>query len=391
MSDHSLLSASAAERWTQCPISVTATDESRTSEAAAEGTALHGVSETVLRGGAYPEIGTQLEADGFTFEYTDDRHRDVSAYVDYVRSLPWVGPYSVEQRIHYGRALGTPHNLSFGTSDCFGFVEDADGRRLVVIDAKFGRKPVNPKGNPQAALYASGVLEGLLPLLLPRNFPVQITIFQPRLSHRPFSWTTSVGWIEDTVRAMQPAAQAAVRFKQGTFTPEDVLAFPELPGAHCLYCRRKPGCKTFQQEMSKLAQPGLTVTWNPVVFAMRDAIKEYIGGLEQLALDEAMRGNKLSGTKLVRGRAGHAKLIETEDKVRSKAKELGIESQVVKMEEVWATASKIRDAFKRVGMSKEDIGKYILQPEGKLQIADADDPRAEVDLTVGQDFTGVAR
>lgn len=391
MSDHSVLSASAADRWVQCPISVTATDESRTSEAAAEGTAAHAVAEQVLRGGAYPEIGSELSADGFTFEYTEDRHKDVSAYVGYVRSLPWAGPYSVEQRIHYGKALGTPHNLSFGTSDCFGFTQDADGQMLVVCDLKFGRKAVSPKENPQAALYAGGVLESLLPLQLPRNFPIKIVIFQPRLSYKPFSWTTTVGWVEDTLRAMQPAAQAAVRFKQGTHTPEDALLFPELPGDHCRYCRRKPSCKTFQAELHKIAQPGATVSWNPAVFAMRDAIKGYLDDLEQLALDAALKGNKLPGTKLVKGRAGNPKLIETNDNVRAKAKKLGIETQIVKLEEVWATPAKIRDAFKRAGLPEAELKTIILKPEGKMQIADANDPRPEVDLSVGQDFSGVAR
>lgn len=394
MSDHSLLSASAAERWVKCPISVTATEESRTSEAAAEGTAAHAVAEEVLRGGMYPMIGTKLEADGFEFEYTEDRHRDVAAYVDFVRSLPWAGPYSVEQRIHYGRALGTPHNLSFGTSDCFGFVQDADGQRLVICDLKYGRKPVNPRENPQAALYAGGVLEGLLPLELPRNFPVEIVIFQPRLSHKPFAWRTTVGWVEDTLRGMRPAAQAAVRFAQGKHTPEDALSFPELSGAHCMYCRRKPQCQTFQGELRKIAQPGLTVTWNPVIFAMRDSIKTYVEDLEQLALDEALKGSPLPGTKLVKGRAGNPKLIVTNDDLRAKAKERGIESMIVKVEEVWATPAKVRDAFKKAGAKQDELDKIIHTPEPKAQIADVNDPRpafSSVATAVAAGFTGVAR
>jgi hypothetical protein len=198
---------------------VTATEESRTSEAAAEGTCLHAVSETVLRGGAYPEIGSTVSADGFDFEYDESRHRDTAAYVDYVRSLPWVNGYHVEARVHYGRMLGTPHNLTFGTADCYGFTEDLDGRVLRIVDAKFGRKPVNPERNKQAALYGAGVLESLYPLLLPRNTRVVFTIYQPRLSHKPFNWETTVAWIEDTAMEMRPAAAAAVAFKQGTVTP----------------------------------------------------------------------------------------------------------------------------------------------------------------------------
>lgn len=391
MSDHSLLSASAADRWTKCPISLTATDESRTSEAAAEGTVLHGISESVLRGAVYPAVGSTHSADGFDFEYTEDRHADVQAYVDYVRSLPWVGSYNVEARIHYGRTLGTPHNLTFGTADCYGFTEDLEGRVLRIIDLKMGRKPVNPDRNPQAILYAAGVLESLHPILLPRAFPVEITIFQPRLSRKPFTWATTVGYVEDAAAAMRPAAQAGVRFANKTPLPEDVSLWPELPGSHCHYCRRKNQCGEFQRSLMVIAQPGATVTWNPVVFAMRDSIKTYIDELEQLAYDEAMLGNALAGTKLVKGRAGHAKLIATEAAVEAKAESLGIKAAVVEVKKVFATPSKIRDAFKKAGVDAETLKAFIHQPEAKLQIADAADPRPAATVATENSFVGVAR
>ena len=391
MSDHSLLSASSAERWIKCPISVTATEESRTSEAAAEGTALHAVSESVLQGSPYPAIGSTISADGFDFEYDESRHKDTAAYVDYVRSLPWVGGYRVEQRVHYGRALGTPHNLSFGTADCYGFTEDLEGRVLRIVDLKMGRKPVNPERNSQAALYGAGVLESLIPIYLPRNFPVVFTIFQPRLSHRPFSWATNVGWINDTAMGMRPAAAAAVAFKHGTVTPEQAMLFPESSGGHCGYCRRKTKCTTFQRELAAIATPGKTVVWSPAIFEMRDAIRGYLDDMEQLALDEAIRGTPLPGTKLVRGRAGAAQLVAEQPVVLAKAKELGV--QVVETKEVWLTAAKIRDAFKRVGMQPAELGNFVTSPEGKLQIAAASDPRDAVAVATADEnsFAGVAR
>lgn len=355
MSEHSLLSASSSDRWTKCPISVTATSEDRTNEAAAEGTALHGVAERVLRGNGWPEIGSTLEADGFEFVFNEERYFDTKAYTDYVMSLPWVGTYNVEARIHYGQYLNTPHNLSFGTSDCFGFVEDAEGRRLVIIDLKMGRKPVNPAYNPQAALYGAGVLQSLRPMMLPRNFPVEIMIVQPRLRHAPFRWVTSVGWLEDTAMAMRPPAAAALAYKTGTATAQTWAEFPELAGSWCRYCRRKAECTEFNKHMAAIAQPGKKVEWNPVVFAMRDAISSYLEDLEQLAFDEAMNGNVLSGTKLIKGRAGKPALAKTDEEIREAAKKLGIEKSVVKMEEVWATPAKIRDAFKRAGMADADV------------------------------------
>jgi hypothetical protein len=391
MSDHSLLSASSAERWLACPVSVTATDESRTSEAAAEGTALHAVSETVLRGGAYPEIGSTVSADGFDFEYDEHRHRDTAAYVDYVRSLPWVNGYNVEARVHYGQMLGTPHNVSFGTADCYGFTEDLDGRVLRIADLKMGRKPVNPEQNPQAILYAAGVLESLYPLLLPRNHRVTVTIFQPRLSRSPQDWHTTVGFVEDAVMRMRPGAQAALRFGTGVASQDDLVAWPELTGKHCGWCKRKASCNTFQKELVSIAQPGKQVEWNPMLFSMREGIKGYLEDLERYALDEALRGVTLPGTKLIRGKAGAAKLAASEDDVRKKALELGIENQIVKQQEVWSTPAVIRDVFYRAGVTQEEVAKYIRQPEGKMQVVEDSDPRKAIEVVSTSAFTGVSR
>jgi hypothetical protein len=305
--------------------------------------------------------------------------------------LPWVGGYRVEQRVHYGRALGTPHNLSFGTADCYGFTEDLEGRVLRIVDAKFGRKPVNPEQNPQAILYAAGVLESLIPIYLPRNHQVTVVIFQPRLSRRPQEWHTTVGFIQDAVARIAPSAQAAVRFGIGATSQDDALTWPELPGSHCGWCKRKQSCATFQQELVRLAQPGKQVEWNPLVFSMRDGIRGYLEDLERYALDEALRGVALPGTKLIRGKAGAAKLAAPEEEVRKKAMELGIENQIVKQQEVWSTPAVIRDAFYRAGVSQEDVAKYIRQPDGKMQVVEDSDPRKAIEVVSVSAFTGVSR
>lgn len=219
MSEHSLLSASASERWLACPISVTG-PESQSGEAAAEGTLGHTLAEDALRNHkAYPVAGTQFTVEGYTFEISDGFINDVNAYVQHVLNTPWVGAYTPEGRVNYSRSLAAPYNMAFGTADCWGFSQDAAGRCLEVKDLKMGRVPVNPERNSQMTLYAAGVLDGMYPhLVLPRDHLVRFTIFQPRLSHRPFQWVTTVGWIEDAVQAMRPAAAGALAYKNGTAT-----------------------------------------------------------------------------------------------------------------------------------------------------------------------------
>ena len=384
MSSHSILSASGAERWSRCPISVMGRDARVTSEAAAEGTALHSVSEMILGGGVEPELGSMLDAEGFKFEYNDDRKRAVGIYVDFVRSLPWVGGFQIEQRVKYGSFLGAPDELAYGTADVFGFTRDADGDVLRVIDAKFGRRPVSSQNNMQAALYAAGVLQALDPVVLPREYRVEVTIVQPRLGV-PVNWSTTVGEIEDMVATLKPAAQAAVKF----FKKEEVSGFAENPGEHCRYCSRKSECKTFQAQLVEASTPGKTVEWNPTLFALRDAIRGYLDDMEELALDLIQQGNKLPGVKVVRGRAGNLKLAVVDTVIRERAKQLGVEGMVVRTEEVWATPAKIRDALRKAGATPEEINKYFESPEGKLTVVSADDPRQEVDLSHG--FQAVAR
>lgn len=392
MSEHSVLSASAASRWASCPISVLGTEGSKSNEAAAEGTAMHTLAEVVLRGGAWPALGTKLAAvEGFEFELTEERLNSVRLYTDYVQSLPWMAPYSVEGRMHYGRALDTPHNLTFGTADVFGFTEDAGGVALRIIDAKFGRKAVVSAENLQGALYANGVLETLLPLRLPRSHAVVIVIMQPRTSSRPQEWHTTVGWLEDKAQEMRPAAQAAIRFHAGTQTAADLTSFPELPGKHCTYCKRRADCKSFTDKVKSLATPGKAVEWNPTVFAMTDAIKGYLDDLNAMVLDEAAQGRRLPGSKVVRGKRGAAVLRVPDTVIRERAIGLGIESLVVRQQEVWSTPAKIRDAFKKAGVPEEERNGYFDSPEGKLVATLESDPREEAIVESGNVFDAVAR
>lgn len=389
MSDHSVLSASAAERWVACPVSVLG-DADGTNQAAAEGTAMHTVSEQVLRGGAWPALGTELEADGYKFEVTEERMAAVKVYTDYIQSLPWIAPYEVETKVHYGRALGTPHNLSFGTADCFGFTQDADGVVLRIIDAKFGRKAVVSKENMQGTLYAAGVLEQLLPVRLSRSHPVAIVIVQPRNSSRPFEWRTTVGWIEDQTRSMRPAAQTAVRFFDKTTTQDDLEAFPENLGKHCHYCKRKASCTKFNAKVKSLAVTS-QVEWNPEVFALTDAIKGYLDDLGQMVLDAAEQGQRLPGAKVVRGKRGNLKLIASEAVIREKARALGIEPLIVKTQEVWSTPAKIRDAFMAANVPEEERNQLFASPEGKLVAVPETDPRPDALQDVGAAFGAVVR
>ena len=93
----------------------------------------------------------------------------------------------------------------------------------------------------------------------------------------------------------------------------------------------------------------------------------------------------------MQGRKGNPQLRVDENTIKAKATELNVLSAVVQVKEVFATPTKVRDAFKAAGMQPADLALYIEQSEGKPVIADANDPRKPYATGVGQGFTGVAQ
>ena len=366
-----------------CPISVSGPQTDTTTRAAAEGTFLHGVCEAVLLKGDkhYPAYGSVHSVYGFEFEFTEAMHEDCEVYVKHVRSRPWIGNFEVEGRVHYSRSLSVPYATAYGTADCFGFT-DGDGlgvpRALEIIDLKMGRKAVSPTDNPQAALYAAGVMEFSDDIiLLPDSHAVRITIVQPRLSQHPFTWETTVGTVRRMMRELRPAAQAAVAFHRGEATAEQVQQFPEMPGAHCGYCKRKAQCSAVNKAaLTAVGNPFTAKTFNTQVFKLRDVIRNYLDELEEHALMLSLAGNAPEGVKLVRGRRGKPAFCVTEDALYAFAAKYGVDKDTLApVERALKTPAKVRDLLKKVGVPEAEVAKVVTSPEGGLQIADISDPR----------------
>lgn len=355
----------------------------------------HSISEHALAGKPYPPVGEKRTVDGFEFEVTEELLESVRAYVAHVQTTPWLHGYHVESKVNYSRSLAVPYALAFGTADCWGFSQE-DGRRVLEVkDLKMGRKAVSPIESTQMTLYAAGVLDSLYPaLLLPRDHLVRFTIFQPRLSKKPFQWLTTVGWVEDRALALREPASAAVAYKQKTANQETWNRFPEMTGGHCHYCGRKSECGAFQTDVHNMAGAAAAknVQWNPRYFELKSAVNTWFEEAEAQALEAALSGAPLPGTKLVKGRAGSPQFAVPREQLREAAKAMGIESEVVALEEVWKTPAKVRDAFKKYGVQDATLMQYITRPEAAPVLASASDPRPEVKK--GADvsaFTGVAR
>lgn len=266
-SEHSLLSASAAPRWTRCygSVALESTQPNRGSKYAAEGTAAHGLSAYLLSGTPNKEItealinqvtlgggpgeasdwiGETITADGEDFEVDFEFANHVQHYVDYCRSLG--GMALVETRVCYANWLGVADDLAWGTSDYNAiYLEpetisiDERGYRLedgtygtaelivltgrliaTIVDLKFGQGvAVYPEDNEQAKMYAGGALNEIEMIMEVLDTDIiEIVIHQPRIGEgEPHSWFVQVGALKRWLKVEAAmAAQHAVKLHEQT-------------------------------------------------------------------------------------------------------------------------------------------------------------------------------
>lgn len=170
---HAWFAASASSRWLQCGASAVI-DTSRLPReykpAADRGTALHAISETLLRGG-HDDLPEGLHPpDG----------EAVMEYVNYVRSLPGEKWYELSSMFI---------DQCGGTSDCVAVYEEDGAWYLHTVDAKFGSWMVDPRENTQMIIYALGCLRDLGVLY---DFDaIRMTIAQPACGD-PRTWELDV-------------------------------------------------------------------------------------------------------------------------------------------------------------------------------------------------------
>ena len=170
---HARLSASRMDRVMSCPGSYRLEEKmpfEPAGEAAAIGTAIHELSERILRGEAVNPK-----------DYPDDHIDMANEYATFINTLV-EKPRKRMIEVNVDAGLKTLHQSLGGTADAV----LVDGDHLHVVDLKTGRVLVEAEDNKQMLTYALGVMRML-------NAPVSITctmhIFQPRAGHS--KWTVN--------------------------------------------------------------------------------------------------------------------------------------------------------------------------------------------------------
>ena len=370
---HSVLGASAADRWMNCTPSaqLTAGMEDETTSFAAEGTAAHALCEWKVRKALKMRAGRRPTSDYWTDEmeeFTDD-------YRDYIMDLVGQAKQHCKDPVtlieqHLDFSCYVPDG--FGTGD---FLLVAD-KELNVVDFKYGRGvAVYADHNPQMMLYALGALN-LFDCLYDIE-QVTMTIFQPRLSSIS-TWSISTEelykWAEEVLK---PKAELAAAGK-GEF----------VAGSWCRFCKARNTCRARAESFLELAkmefQPPALLSDEEVaeVMAKADELNRWASDVMTYAQAEAIdNGKHWEGYKLVEGRS--VRKFTDEGKVEAAAKEAGYTDIYNKSLITLTAFEKLmgKDTFAEV------LGKYVTKPAGKLTLVPVSDKRPEVSVnTVNEEF-----
>lgn len=370
---HSVLGASAADRWMNCTPSaqLTAGMEDEATTFAAEGTAAHALCEWKVRKALKMRAGRRPTSDYWTDEmeeFTDD-YRDFIMDLVGQAKLTCKDPVTlIEQHLDFSCYVPD----GFGTGD-FLLVADME---LNVVDFKYGRGvAVYADHNPQMMLYALGALN-LFDCLYDIE-QVTMTIFQPRLSSIS-TWTISAEelykWAEEVLK---PKAELAAK-GEGEF----------ISGSWCRFCKARNTCRARAESFLELAkmefQPPALLSDEEVAEVMEkaDELSKWTSDVMAYAQAEAIENGKhWNGYKLVEGRS--TRRFIDEKKVEEAAKGAGYTDIYNKSLITLTAFEKLmgKDTFKEV------LGSYVTKPAGKLTLVPVSDKRPEVTVnTVNDEF-----
>nr|DAV45974.1 MAG TPA: Protein of unknown function (DUF2800) [Caudoviricetes sp.] len=366
---HAVLSASGSKRWLSCPPSARLERKfpDKAGEAAQEGTLAHALAEARIRCWigelSLQELAVRSETIFRDPLYSPEMDGYVQAYVDLCieKINAAQGVALVEERLDFSRWVRN----GFGTGD---MVIIGDGV-LEIVDLKYGKGvPVSAEGNTQMQLYALGAIEQYGYIY---DFDhVRMSIFQPRnggLSTQLMSVDELLAWGE----SIKPIAELAYAGK-GDFKAGD----------HCRFCRAAAQCKAlseYNMEIAKLEfRDADLLTDDEVSFVLErvDSLVRYAEKIKTHALEEALKGHRWPGFKVVEGRSNRK--ITNEAKAVKLLRKAGYTDDVIykPLEMQTITALEKLVTKKKFG---ELLGSVVEKPPGKPTLVPEDDKRPEYD------------
>jgi hypothetical protein len=251
MTEHSLLGASSAYRWLNCPGSfrLSQTAPHRPSSIyAATGTLAHEFIEEAIKSGHRQIDSTAYRSrmvEGHLIVLDQDFLDGINVMLGYLYNEVALSDWmSVEFRVWLDDYFPSPPVPLFGTVDAAGL---RFGDLLEVIDYKNGAGiTVSAVENPQLLFYAAGVLRYLTPDRRDRVRRVKLTIVQPHAQGvSPIrSWEIDVVdllmWVDDV---LVPGVEACAQ-------PDA----PLNPGTWCRFCPVSHACPKLMADALEMAK-----------------------------------------------------------------------------------------------------------------------------------------
>lgn len=366
---HAVLSASGSKRWLSCPPSARLEQRfpDKAGEAAREGTHAHALAEAHLRHWLGELCDEDAEALLSSLRdnplYTKEMDEYVSEYVDLCieKINAAQGLALVEERLDFSRWV----KHGFGTGDMV-ILGDAV---LEIVDLKYGKGvPVPAEGNPQMQLYALGAIEQYGCIY---DFDhVRMSIFQPRnggLSTHLISVDDLLAWGEE----IKPIADLAYAGK-GEFRAGD----------HCRFCKAAPQCKAlseYNMEIAKLEFQDadlLTDEEVSLVLSRVDELVRYAEKIKVFALNEALKGHKWPGYKVVEGHSNRR--ITDEVKASKLLRKAGYSDDVIYKPLKMQGITELEKALTKKKFMML-LGSVVEKPPGKPTLVPEEDERLEYD------------
>lgn len=302
MGEHALLAPSSGERWLNCTRAPRIEEKlaDTAGQDAAEGTLAHRLGELMIKRKLgmilkkkYDQAVEGVKAHYLYSKAMWDHCENYSSFV--VERFMWVKAQCpeavilIEETVHIDDyAPG-----SFGTGDVI-ILSDLWN---LFIDLKYGQGvEVSAVDNAQMKLYGLGVIQDYGHVFNLEN--VQMTIYQPRL---------------DNISTFEMSRAALEQWGEQTVKPKAKLAWEGkgllVAGKHCKFCRAKATCKElarFNQELAKydFKDPDKLDAYEIAeILEKYDPFIDWLKAVEDYALNEAMKGKKFPGWKVIYGRS----------------------------------------------------------------------------------------
>ena len=312
--EHALLSPSSSSRWLNCTPSARLSEnaENKSSVYAEEGTLFHEICEYCLaqwnagvwEPDPFGEELPELKYDHLTHPlFKQEMFKHARNYCDFVMNEN----YNLEKSDGVCKLLLEEKvDISEYAPECFGSVDcQLVGRdTLIVIDLKYGEGvKVYAERNTQMMLYALGAIKGK-----PSIKTIRLVIAQVRLNHFDVWEISANDLLQWADKVLKPTAKKAFAGKG-----------EQKMGDWCGFCPVKAQCRKQYEavvnDFDRYEYPELLT--EDEICDLIEKIDKYKGWLESVnkfVYDEALRGHKWKGYKLVAGRS--SRVITDEEAIR---------------------------------------------------------------------------